>query len=345
MTLAYVGALPLPLLCPQLQLCIGLPSIQFSADLSGALALNASLTISPPTAALYLSALIETELLLGLTIAPIPLPAVNFTASVSANLEVSFSLSLSLLLNFELGLSLSGFLTASIGAYAFTYEGTGSGLGATLTTELASTWPGGAPTSGACNAIILGAVTPGAQASLAQFLDGLTFGPGLVVQATLSAVADMTPLCAKAEAQAEAAISAKLSAQAAITASLGAQVSIALPTVTLEALGKFQASLVADLALAPPAIGVAVSATASLAANIQASAGFMAQLGAAMSWSKFFCYTYSGTGAGLGAAVTTALASTWGDGTTPTSSDCACVVLATTDAFSASVLAAFFGGL
>ena len=74
---------------------------------------------------------------------------------------------------------------------------------------------------------------------------------------------------------------------------------------------------------------------------------FMAQLGLAMGRydAEFFCYTYSGTGSGLGAAVTSALASTWGDGTTPSTDECACVVLATTDGFSASVLASFFGGL
>lgn len=333
------------MLCPQLQLCIGLPSIQFSADLECSLALTASLSISPPTVAIYLADLIQIEALLAFSI-EFSLPTVQFTLSVSLDIEASLNLSLSLLLNFELGLSLSAFLEVGITAYAFTYGGTGNAMGAALTTELASTWPDGSPTSGPCNAIIFGATTPAASSNLAAFLDGLTFGEGLIVQAVIGSIAKLSLTTAKAETQASAAISAKAAAQAKVSAALGAQVSIPTPTATVEALAAFQANLAASLSLAPPKISAAIAASASISANIQATAGFMAAFGAVIgNFAEFFCYTYSGPGDSLGAAVTTALASTWGDNHTPTIGQCSAVILATTDSFSGSVLGAFFGGL
>ncbi len=346
MSLVYVGELPLPLLCPQLNLCIGLPSIQFSADLNASLALTASLSISPPTVAIYLADLLEIEAQLAFSI-EFSLPTVQFTLDISLSIEVSLQLSLSLLLNFELGLSLSLFLSASIGVYAFSWEGPGNTLGAALTTELASQWPDGAPTSGACNAIVFGAVSSSAIINLPAFLNGLNFGPGLVVQAKLGALAALTPLTSKAETQASAAISAKASAQAKVSAALGAQVSIPTPSATVKALANFQANLEASLSLAPPKISAAIAASASISANIQLTAGFMASFGAVFGnfGAELFCYTYSGTGNQLGAAVTTALTSTWGDMHTPTTGECTAVVLATTDSFSASVVGAFFGGL
>jgi hypothetical protein len=340
MALAYVAALPLPLLCPQLQLCIGLPSIQFSADLSGALALNADLTLTPPTAALYLSAEIESQFLLEESIV-LGLPTIAFDLSVSVSIEASFSLSLSLLP------ALSIQLAAPLTLYAYTYEGTGNALGAALTSGLASTWPDGSPTSTACNALIFGATSAAAMSALQDFIDGVTYATGLSAGEVIASIALLSPLTAKAEVQASAAIMAKAAAQAQVSASLSAGAAIPTPTATLSALGKYQANLRADLDLAPPAIGVALSATAGLAANIQASAGFMAAFGAVMGvWAgEFFVYTYSGTGAGMGAAVTSALASTWGDGTTPTSGACVATILATTDSFTYGILTSFFGGV
>ncbi len=354
MGLTYVASLPIPLLCPQLQACIGLPSIALSADLTGALALNASLTVTPPTIALYLAAELEASAQLAASlVAAIPLPSVSLDASISAGFEASLSLSLSLLADFGLGfgLSLSAFLSASIGVYAFTYTGPGNALGTALTSALAATWPDGSPTSGSCSAVVLGAVSPVAQTQIARFLDGLGFGSGLVTVGTMGALADISIVSGKAETQAFATLSAKAAAQAKITANLQARASagitVPLPAVTLAALAKYRAALTVQAGLAPPKISAALSATANLAAGIQANAGFMADLGLAMGrWdAELFAYSYSGTGAALGGAITTALGTTWGDGSTPTSGECAAVVLAATDTFSAGILAGFFGGV
>ena len=352
MALVYVGSLPVPLLCPTLQLCIGLPCIDVNASLSGSLALNASLTISPPTAALYLSADVEASILLGLSITNVPpLPTVQFDASVSAAIEASLDLSLSLLADFGfgLGLSLSGLLSVHVGIYAFTYEGPGDALGAALTSALATSWPDGSPSSVPCSAVILGAASAIAQGILPELLDGLTWAPGLAGETLASLGAGMA-LCAKAETQAQATIQAKAAVQAKVTAHLAARASagitIPTPAITLVALAKYRAALTAQLSLAPPKVSAAISATANLAASLQASAGFMASFGALLRFDGgMFAYSYSGSGATLGAALTTALASTWGDGHTPSADPCTVVVLAATDSFSAAVLGAMFAGV
>jgi hypothetical protein len=126
------------------------------------------------------------------------------------------------------------------------------------------------------------------------------------------------------------------------------QVSFTPPTlaVTAEALTNFSAYLSAHASLGPPSLQAAISATANLAASLQAQFGLIIDLGLALNRydAQLFVYTYSGTGAALGAAVTSALASTWGDGTTPTSGACVAAILATTDSASWTVLTGFMGG-
>jgi hypothetical protein len=338
MSLAYVAALPLPLLMPSVQLSIGIPAISLNASLTGALALNASLTITPPTVALYLSALVELQAQLSLGIS-LGTPSVSFDASACAALVAQLELCFSLLI------TLDGLLGASIGMYAFTYNGAANAMGAALTGELSSTWPDGVSSSGACNVALLGAASPIAQTQLAAFFDGLAVGSGLVYTAKLAALSALTPVTFAATAQGHAAISAQLSAALQVQASV--QVTPPTLAITAEALAKFAANLEASLSLAPPSVSAAISATANLAASISAQFGLMVALGATLDRydAELFCYTYSGTGGALGAAVTSALASTWGDGHTSTSSGCIAAILATTDPATWAVMTAFFGGL
>jgi hypothetical protein len=229
--------------------------------------------------------------------------------------------------------------------YAFTYNGTANAMGAAITSELATTWPDGAPSSGSCNAILMGAVTPIAQTQLEAFFNGLTVGSGLVYTAKLTALSALTPVTNAATAQGYAAIQAQLGAALQVQA----HVQVTPPTlaITAEALAKFAANLTASLSLAPPSISAALSATANLAASISAQFGLMVALGATLDRydAELFCYTYSGAANALGAAVTSALSSTWGDGFTPTSSGCIAGLLATTDAFTWTTMLSFFGGV
>jgi hypothetical protein len=326
-------------LCPVVGLSVGGPSLTLSASLTGALALNASFSATPPTYAIYLAALEElyAELSLGVSLG---VPSCSFGADVSAGIAVNADIEASLNASLSLYLpSLLGLLSASIGVYAFTYVGPASGLGATLTTELASTWPDGAPTSGPCDAIILLAPTAAANVLLA-FLNGLgTPGPGLEYVTKLSAISQLSLATAAAMPQAEAAINASLSACASINATLTPQVSVPLPTlaVTGEAVANVTLpSLRAALSRQAPSVGVVLDATASLAADINANFGAMASLGLILGRfdALFGLYTYSGTGTAFGAAVTAGI-------TSPAASTA--IVLAATDSISYGVLTGFFG--
>jgi hypothetical protein len=341
MSLVYVGSLSLPGLCPSVELSLGIPSISLNASLTGSLALNASIALQPPTIALYLSALaqVQAQMTLGVSLG---VPDVSFSLSDTVALSVSLNASFSLLLDLQASLSLSLSLGVGAGLYAFTYEGTGNALGADVTSAIGAGWPDGS--SGSCTGIVLAGVSESALVQLPTFLNGLTFETGLNLGTKVASLGAMSKLTAAASVQGSAAISAQLAA----TASLAASVSVSLPTlaVDLVELAKFYISLEAQLKLAPPAIGVAVAANAKLAANIAANFNAMASLGASLSsGAAFFAYSYSGTPSGYGTALTSALASTWGDTITPTSSECVAVVFAALDATSALALTGFFGGV
>ncbi len=353
MALVHVADLPLVLptpigifgLCPSIGASIASPALTLSATLTGALSLNASFTATPPTLGFYLGSAVSGLIFAGANLAvgaSLGLPACSFGVNISAGISVVADLSVSFSAMLSVGLpSLSGLLSASIGAYAFTWTGPAANLGAALTTELASTWPDGAPSAGACNALIL--VAPTAVASvLLAFLDGLgTPGPGLTYVTKLSALSALSLSTAAAMPQATAALNASISACASITASMTPRVNVALPTLaataqaTALAIENLKAAIQAGFQA--PSVSVVLDATASLSANISANFGAMASLGLTLGRfdALFGVYTYAGTGTGLGAAVTTGI-------TDP--GDVTAVVLATTDAFSWTTLTGFFGG-
>jgi hypothetical protein len=337
MTLTYVASLPLPAVVPSVNLSIGVPAIAINASFSGNLALSASLASSPPTIASSLAALATAEANMTAAIG-LGLPSVSFGISDILSFNVQLEAAFGLLVTLE------GLLSAAIGMYAFTYSGVASSMGAALTTELATVWPDGAPSSGSCNAMIFGAVSAPAQTQIASFLNGLAVGAGLVYTAKMSALAQLSVVTNAAIGEGYTAIQSQLD----VMASLAANVSLTPPTLaaSLTATAQFAAYLSAHASLGPPSVQAAISATANLAASLSAQFGLVIELGAALSSpGLFFCYTYSGTGTGLGAAVTTALASTWGDGVTSTSGVCLAPILATTDSFTWTTMLGFFGGL
>ncbi len=346
MALTYVGSLNLLALCPSVALSLGIPSLQLGASLTGNLALSASLTLTPPTAAFYLAAAIETQVQLLLA-ESLGAPDFSFSVSDVVSLQADLNASFSLLASLSALLSLS---LAGGGVYAFSYSGAADGMGAALTSELAVSWPDGVSTSGTAYALIFGASSSGsppspiAQTSMTDFLNGLMFSSGLVYTGKLGTIADVSKVTAQASVEGSAAISASLAA----SASLSVAASVGPPSfaVTATALANFIANLRASLALKPPSVSVAISATASAAASISANFGAMASLGAALGGGgSLFVYTYTGAGNALGAAVTSALASTWGDGHTSTAEgDAVSVILAVTDPFAFTSLLSFFGG-
>lgn len=339
MALTYVDQLFLPACVPSVQLSIGLPAIALNASLQGALSLNASLSITPPTIALYLAALVELEAQISLGIA-LGLPSVSFDFAATVDLVAQLELAFALLLDLEV------LLAASIGMYAYTYTGVGSSLGAAVTTELASAWPDSQPTNTATTAMIFGADAsiPGADDTISGFMNGLTIGSGLVYTAKMSALSELSIVTALAIGQGESGIQAQLD----LALSLQAHVAVSPPTlaVTLEAIGKFAAFLAAHASFGPPSVNAAISATADFAASLSARFSFMIDLGAKLSSpGALFCYTYSGLGNAMGADLTSALSATWGDGVTPSTGECLVALLAATDSVTAMVMSGFFGGL
>jgi hypothetical protein len=337
MALNYIAELLLPPIVPTIEASIGLPAIAINAALQGSLSLNASLEVSPPTVGVYIAALAEIEAQISAAIG-LGLPSVSFTFSDTVTLIASLEAAFSILLTLE------GLLNAAIGMYAFTYNGVASGMGAAVTTELATVWPDGAPTNTATNAMIFGAVSSVAQTQIADFMDGLTVGSGLVYTAKMSAISQLSIVTALAAGQGAAGIQYQLDLALKLQASL--QLTPPTLAVTLDALLKFSAYLKATIALGPPSVSAAISATASLSAKLSAQFSLLIRLDALLSSpGAFFCYTYSGLGNAMGAALTTALASTWGDGVTPTTGICVAPILAATDSFTFSIMSGFFAGL
>jgi hypothetical protein len=95
-----------------------------------------------------------------------------------------------------------------------------------------------------------------------------------------------------------------------------------------------------------PNVKFALDATASAAASLNAKFGLLISLGAILSRfdASLFVYRYSGLGNAMGADITTELATTWGDTTTPTNSACAAAILGATDSLTFTTMSAFFGG-
>ena len=173
MGLTYQGELTLGAIFPAI-------SAQFAADIvfdtAQLLNLNLGLTallnlqISPPTIAFSIGLVgqILANLQLALSIG-VPNITVGFDASIIASIEASIA-ALQITLNLLLAIQ-ANFTTA--GVFAYTYSGSGAALGGTLTSNLATQWPDGSPSSTSGTAIILAAVAPAASASMAAVFSGL----------------------------------------------------------------------------------------------------------------------------------------------------------------------------
>jgi len=334
--LTYVGSMSLAALVPIVYASIGAVGVSLSASFEGNLAVNAQFTATPPTLSARLAAVADFNASLATAIG-LGLPNISFDASASASLIADLDAAFGLLL------SLEALLAASIGIYSYSYTGAGDTFGAAVTSALASSWPDGAPTNTSTNAFVFGAVASISQTVLAEFLDGLTFAAGLVYAGRLTLEA-LSSLTAQATTQGDAGISAQLAGALALEASL----EITPPTLAADVQANlaYAASLEADGALAMPSVQFALDATADAAASLDAAFGLLIDLGATLARADgtVFVYEYSGLGNALGGELTAALATTWGDGTTPTSSACAAALLAATDSLTFTTMSAFFGG-
>jgi hypothetical protein len=341
--LVYVGKLSLSALCPIVAASIGDVGVSLNAGLTGNLAVNASFSATPPDIASILAGLAQFQAQLSAAIS-LGVPSVSFDVSAAASLVTKLNLSFSLLV------ALDALLSVSIGAYTYSYVGTADAMGAALTTELATQWPDGAPTSTATQAMLFGAVNDAALLppsigpdKLKAFLNGLGYGAGLQYAGRVG-LSGISVVAAGAIGQGHAAIQSQLDGALALQASAH----LVPPTlaVTAALVAEYAARFL--LSVPPlPSASFALAATAAAAANLSAKFGGIIDLGASLSRldAAVFAYTYAGTGAAFGADVTTVLAATWGDGTTPTSGPCVSAILASTDPVTWATLSSFFGGV
>lgn len=165
MTLAYQGKLEIGAICPIVVTGTADAAAQLQANLTGALALEASLSITPPSVAEQITILTEflAQLTAGVTLG---VPSVSFNLAACTDLIASINASIGVLV------TLQGLL-GTAGVFAYTYDGAADALGAALTTELATQWPDGTPSTDHANAVILGTTDSGVWTDMLAFFGGL----------------------------------------------------------------------------------------------------------------------------------------------------------------------------
>jgi hypothetical protein len=274
------------------------------------------------------------------------LPSVSFTLSDCASLSTNLNAALALLPGLQALL-----LNASVGIFSYAYAGTGDTLGAAVTSALSSTWGDGTtPTSGSCTALVFGLVDDVALSppnlptqKYSAYLSGLTFGgSGLIYGGKLTLASLVASLTTDCFSQATPILNAQLAA----TASL--QASLALPQPTLAETLVATISAAGNLT-AVPLPTATISASAAIMANLTANFGALITFGGIVGFdsAKAYVYLYTGAANALGAALTTALTTEWGDSITghvPSSGACSAVLLGATDTLSVTALTSFFSG-
>jgi hypothetical protein len=332
---------------PQLPLCasimasVGLPAVAVGASFAGALALNASLSVTPPDLTAILALLTDFQAQATVAIG-LGLPSFSYDLSLSLQLVAQLEAALVVLLEVE------ALLALPVTIPWMTYVGPGTTLGATVIAEPILT-----PIT---SAIVLAAVdiptltSPSDQ--VRGLLNGLTFPSSAGTESGIvSTFGNMSPVTINAMPSAAVAIQSQLD----VALKIAANPVITPPSlsVTFDAVATFAAHLRAAAALALPKVDFALDATAKLSASILASVGqAILDLGLALlPTGMFFVYTWTGaSGAALGTDITLALAGgTWGDGVTPTALPSTVAVLGAYDPVSAGALfgapTAFFGGV
>ena len=169
MSATLVGSLNAGLLCPEIMLSIGFAAPQLQASLTAALAIQASVSITPPTLAVQLQAMLtviaEIQAALEAGIA-LGLPGVSISVSAAAELVLQARLALG---NLTILIELLG------GPSMFVYSlsgGTVANMGTDITAGVIADPPPGLAPGDPVSGILLGA-SPGAWAGVAPFFGGV----------------------------------------------------------------------------------------------------------------------------------------------------------------------------
>jgi hypothetical protein len=292
-------------------------------EVTGLLTVEADLSITLPTLAIAL--VLEAQVALTLAAAvSIGLPKLSL--SLAFNAELALLLAIVLAIRAVLALGAVG------GLELLTYGGTGSGLGAAVSSS-------GGLTSGNVTAVVLGATSSAAFAAMGWIFPGYGFAGLTVVGAITLAVACSGVFSFFADLGVE--YGGRYAAE------LNASASIGLTPLTfagdIQVCVKIAANIRAAIAAHMPEVGANV--LAAVQAKLAVLASLAAQLDAAVSFATdgLDVFAYSGPGDGLGPALTSALSSGWPDGAPPSAPSQVVLLVATTPAATAA-LTAFFPG-
>jgi hypothetical protein len=365
MGLDYVGELPLGVMCSAslsavagISASLSLVLPQIAIDLEAALQCSLSLGISPPNLAVDIEFAINLIADLNLALS-VSLPSIDFQITAILTLiatispiiaSLSFSLSLSLPLA-EL------FATAGIQAYSF--SGQGNQFGTLMGSSIGEFWPDGTPATEDVVGFILASTSPAGWVGLQDFFTCIpaTQGPGTVDYIGGISIGAMVGGLSAGILSANLQLnfqfgqfSAELAGALALSASLHATPPSIAGSLTIAL--NLKASLEAYLSLggfilptaAITAILDLVIQLRGLVASVTAQISLMATLTAQLSVTGILAYSYSGTGAAMGPAISTALATQWPD-STPGTDPSNAVIFVATESIGAAGLSTFFIGL
>jgi hypothetical protein len=318
-------------LCPVIALSIGQSAIAISSQHDGAAALIPIWTLAPPDLASILLKLED-------AIASMQAAVVLGLPSVSFGLPEITALVASINGGYPILVALDAMLNAAIGLFSYSYEGNGNSLGAALTSELGTQWPDGSPTTAHVDALIFGADIAVPVSALTGFFGGLSFGPGLQFGGKYT-LAQLCPVVHASIGEGVEALNVQLAAALALLKS----VQVTPPSFGV-IIPQLKFKLNANDLL--PKIDFVLAALGQMVLGLQIKFNRIIALGALLreAGATMFVYEYSGAANAMGAAVTGALASTWGDGFTPTTGPCVAIVLGAVDSLTLTVMNAYFGG-
>lgn len=332
--LSYVGSINMGILSPLSLTVSAALTAQIVTDLAGLVALTASLTITPPSFALSITALTALEASLTAAIG-LGLPSVDFQATVMLEAIVTLTAELILPLSFR------ALLEAEAGIFVYGYNGTGRDFGAATTAGI-SRWPDGTAGDVASNALIVATVSPPVWTNVEAFLGilppSLPRGLTYVAEANLALVC---PLCIGACGPIIADLEARLAGAIALSASLA----VTLPTFATSLVSVFEllVTLLEAIAIGLPGVVFQLEAIARAIVAVEAKIALLAELTVSLGGGGAYVYTYSGPGAGLGTALTASLAGGWPDGASaglPANA----AILGTVEPTTWTTMSLFFGG-
>ncbi len=334
MALNYIGELNLGAITP-LSVAAGASlTASLSADVTALLALSVNLGLTPPSITLSIAALVELIASFNIAITA-SLPTIDFQASACAVAIASLTASLADPLAFQVSLG-------GAGIFLYAYDGITSGFGPSMTGALGRQWPDGTANNAASNAIILGTVSGAAWDDMRVFFGAVpdALSTGVTYLGGFN-IGTLCPLCVTASFSVIADLEARLQGLVALALSL----SITPPSIagSLSIAVALKAALTAALHVQLPGVSFQIAAILKVVAKLNADLALLATLALSLGGSAaVFAYTYSGTGAALGPALTASLATGWPDGSIGHAN---ALVLGTVTPAVWATMSFFFGGL